>query len=129
MTLMQTLIHDRRTHAKRLAAGLLALAFSLVAPGSGFAQITEQNVAEKIAAAKTPADHQAIAAFYRSEAAEAAAKVKTHEAMMSSYRTAGKPGEGLAAHCRTLIAQYTAAEKDYTHMAEEHEALAKEGSK
>lgn len=120
------ILSTSKSTARRLvAAAALALAITAASSSPVLAQVTEQNVAAKIAAAKTPADHEAIAAFYKSEASAAAAKVKTHEAMAASYKTAGKFGPGLADHCQTLIREYTAAEKDYTKMAEEHEALAK----
>jgi hypothetical protein len=109
------------------AIALLTLGLALGYASNSVAQVTEQNLTEKIAAAKTPADHEAIAAFYRSQAAAAAAKVKSHEAMMASYKTFGKGGVGLADHCKTLIAKYKEAEKDYETMAAEHEALAKAG--
>jgi hypothetical protein len=113
--------------ARFLAIAALGLTLTCTFASDTHAQVTAQNVAEKIAAAKTPADQEAIAAYYRSEAAAAAEKVKSHEAMMASYKTFGKGGPGLADHCKTLIAQYRAAEQDYTKMAAEHEALAKAG--
>jgi len=122
-----TLSNSKSTARRLVAAATLAIAITTAFASPVLAQVTEQNVAAKIAAATTPADHEAIAAFYRSEAAAAAAKVKTHEAMAASYKTAGKFGPGLADHCQTLIREYTAAEKDYTKLAEQHEALAKAG--
>lgn len=93
---------------------------------AGAQAIDEGNVAAKVAAAKTAADHQAIADYYTGQAAAAAAKVKTHEEMLVSFQKGGgKPAASWVTHCRGLIDSFKRQQKDYAAMAEEQAALAK----
>jgi len=63
------------TRNQLFAAMAAALTLFLAIPGSATADVTEAQ----IAAAKTPADHEAIAKAYDAEAAAAEAKAKAHE--------------------------------------------------
>lgn len=88
--------------------------------------VTEDTVAERIATAKTGADQEAIAAYYRAQAAEKAKQVKDHEAMLKSYdNVAGVSKEIMRNHCETLIRTYRQAQKAFEGLAAEHEKLAK----
>jgi hypothetical protein len=88
--------------------------------------ITDQNVAERVASAKTAADHQALATFFQAQAAAAGEKVKEHEAMAAtSKQLGGKPAQSWAQHCSSLIRSYKTAQKDYEALALEQEKLAK----
>ena len=64
--------------------GALGILFLLTAiPGARvWAQsagtVTDSNIVERITLAKTPADHEAIATYYKGEAASAAAEVTRH---------------------------------------------------
>jgi hypothetical protein len=105
---------------------------TLVLLTSGFAglaiadAITAENVAAKIAAAKSPEDHRAIASYYQALAVEAGAKVKQHENMLASYRRAGgKMADLFSGHCTTLIKSYGDAAEHYRQLATEHEAMAR----
>lgn len=79
-----------------------------------------------ITAAKTKADHEAIAAAYDAEAVVAEKKAKLHEAMMRSYQTPGtKPYMAvMVSHCKALTKQYTEASKLDREMAAEHRKIA-----
>lgn len=48
-------------------------------------KISTKAIEEMIAGAKTPADHQAIANYYKTEASKALAKAQEHEQMGASY--------------------------------------------
>lgn len=89
------------------------------------APVTDDNVAERIAQAKTSADHEAIAEYYKAQAAVAAAKVKEHEAMLASYKNvAGTSLEIMRNHCKGLIQSYGQEQREYEALAKEHEKLA-----
>jgi hypothetical protein len=88
--------------------------------------ITEENVVQRLAAAKTADDQEALAAFYRSQATAAAAEVKRHEAMLKSYETVGgRSTVEMRKHCTRLIQSYKQQQKDNEDLAQEHQALAK----
>ncbi len=56
-----------------LAAGLVLLAavsLPIIEAGAQQTAVTDDNLNQMIASAKTPADHEAIAAYYDAEAAE-----------------------------------------------------------
>ena len=109
------------------AAGIVAagLVFSVTAPVS-IAQAADVTEAQ-IAAARTPADHEAIAAAYDAEAKAADAMAVNHESMAMAYKSAGAKGgpQSMASHCGRLVTQYRAAAQEYRALATEHRAMAK----
>ena len=93
------------------------------APAAVRAQtITDDNVAQMVASAKTPADHQALSAFFTSKAEAAMAKVDQHRQMASSFT--GKQRENWKMHCNALINSYKEQAKNYTALAKEQQQLA-----
>ena len=111
------------------AAGIVAagLVFSVATPVSS-AQAA--NVSEaQIAAAKTPADHEAIAAAYDAEAKAADEMATNHENMAKAYKSAGAKGgtQSMVSHCGRLVTHYRAAAQEYRALATEHRAMAKAG--
>ncbi len=88
--------------------------------------VTDDNVAERVAAAKTPQDHEALVAYYRAQAAAKTDQVKRHEAMLKSYdNVAGTSKELMRNHCQMLISSYRQAQRALEGLAQEHENLAK----
>ena len=85
-------------------------------------------MSDMITAAKTPADHEKLAAHYEGEAKAARTKAEEHKKMADAYRKAGGPlieKLHFDQHCDALV-------KSYTATADEFEALAKaehEGAK
>ena len=84
--------------------------------------------AAQIAAARTSADHEAIAAAYDEEATRLEALAKEHEAMAKSYRAkpAGQKGgdsAAMSAHCLRLQKNYSDAAKEARAMAKEHRSM------
>ena len=114
---------------KNMPAALAAvLALCLVTPLPAAADMTEAQ----IAAARTPAEHEAIAKAYEADAATADAKAKEHEAMARTYRSAGGQKSYtnlMAQHCERLVKDYTAAAADYRALAAEHRSMAKDAAK
>ncbi len=82
--------------------------------------------------AKTTADHQKLAAYYRSQAEHLMKESRKHQELAEAYanRTifepkTGDPG-GLLAHCREFAALEAKAAKEAQQMAAIHEEMAKE---
>ena len=79
------------------------------------------SMSDMIMEAKTPAEHQKLAAHYEQEAKAARAKAEEHKKMAEAYRKAGGPlieKLHFDQHCDSLV-------KSFTAMAEEFDALAK----
>ncbi len=89
--------------------------------------VTIDTVGQYIEEAKTAADHEALAAFFKGEVAKQQEKIKQHEAMLKSYAKApGKAGEEARHHCQTLIKLFQEQAQMYAAMAADHEKMAKE---
>ena len=114
---------------KNMPAALAAvLALCLVTPLPAAADMTEAQ----IAAARTPAEHEAIAKAYEADAAAADAKAKEHEAMARTYRSTGGPTSNtnsMVRHCERLVKDYTDAAAGYRALAAEHRGMAKDTAK
>jgi hypothetical protein len=112
------------TRNNLFAAMAAALTLVLAVPGPATADVTEAQ----IAAAKTPADHEAIAQAYDAEAAAADAKSKAHEGMARTYRAGGGAPKASSAamtgHCDRLMKSYSSAAAEYRALAAEHRKLA-----
>ena len=108
-----------------LGAATLVLALSL-SPESFAADPGVSS--QQIAAAKTPAEHEAIAAAYEQEAARLEAKAQEHDAMARSYRSAWSGSKGtnaaaMSAHCLKLATRYREAAEENRAMAAEHRKM------
>ena len=107
-------------------AGLMVTSTARIAVAADSAGITEDNVIEKVGAASTKADHEALASYFRAEAKEKAAEVAKHEAMIKSWsKDGGKPKEHMKSHCQALLSAYGQEEKALEALAKEQEKLAK----
>ncbi len=89
--------------------------------------VTDDNLAQAIANAKTPADHEAIAEYYDKEAAENEAKAKLHLSAAKSYEAfkSMKP-VGMANHCENLAKAFQKAAEQDKILAAAHRAMAKQ---
>ncbi len=131
---MKTIHSQReRRQASRWLGSLLLLLMVAIAPRQSAAQdpVTEYNVAEKLAQASTPADHQALAAYFRAEAAEAAAMVARHEKMLRSIQSnaTGHPRGDHSGHCRALIKANQEEQAAFEGLAQEQDLAAKGAEK
>jgi len=98
-----------------LGASLMSGAFAQAPVTAGFA--------EKIAAAKTRADHEQLAAEFDKQADADKASVERHRKMAQAYTTAPwakASGAGMVKHCKALIADYEKAGKQNAEMAKMH---------
>ena len=111
----------RRTIATVAAGCLLALA-----PAAGWAQApaSDSLLQVLVDSASTPAQHQALARYFRAEAAKAKALAETHRAMSRSY--SGKPGEirNMNKHCDQIVKLNQDLAAQYESLAKAEEAAA-----
>ena len=118
-----------KLHSNPLAALAAVLALFASVPLPAVADVTEAQ----IAAAKTPADHEAIAKSYDADAAAAQAEASKHEAMARAYHSAGGPKKtgpnSMVRHCERLVKSYTDAAADYQALAAEHRSMAQDAAK
>jgi hypothetical protein len=105
-----------------LVLGMLAFSPSLAAAGDD-ASALEQLA---IDSANTPADHAALAKYYRAKAASARANAASHESMASSY-TGSKMAmkEQMQGHCQKIAQQEKATAEEYDALAKLHDDQAK----
>lgn len=111
-----------------LAAGLILLAAASLPTFRAGAQetvVTDDNLDQALASAKTPADHEAIAAYYDQEAASNYAKAKLHHAVHHNYeRFRSKPPD-MGPHCDELAKYFQRAGDQDKDLAAGHRAMAK----
>jgi hypothetical protein len=112
------------TGSRRLVVAALAAALAIGWTDSAVRAdtITDDNVEAALAAAKTPADHQALGAYFTAKAKEAQANVDTHKRMSSLF--GGKGKQSWEAHCHALMKTYEEQAKDYSALAKEQTAVA-----
>ena len=86
-----------------------------------------KNVEQMIADAKTPADHEAIAAYYEKEAKAAHQQHAEHQQMSDSYAKIPvlKTKTGAVSHCNAIAKKYEGIAKDYEALAKVHKEMAK----
>lgn len=99
-------------------------------------QLTEKELLALLETAKTPADHEKLAAYYDGEAADFDAKASKHKRFAAAYRRMPAPGNptrnipdtraSAASHCDNIAAESEKAAKEARSMAEHHRMLAKE---
>nr|WP_295773750.1 hypothetical protein [Rhodoferax sp.] len=89
------------------------------------------NLQQRIEAAHTRTDHEALVVYYDGEAAAARVKAAEHRDMIKAYQRQVANGRGNAnmeTHCNSLITGYEAMAADYDMLATHHRqsaALAK----
>jgi hypothetical protein len=111
---------------ERIAVALLIGLFS-VSPGLSTAAENDASLEQLIVnMAHTPADHAALANYYRGKAADERAEAKTHQSMSRSYG-GGKMAqrEKMQEHCKRISEQNTAMAAEYEALANLHDEAAK----
>ncbi len=108
-----------------LMAALVVLAASLpgIAASAQPAAVTNENLNQMIAQAKTAADHETIAAYYDREAAENEKMVKLHRASQNIYKKTSN-----LLHCKALINSYQEAADQDRALAAWHREMAKKAA-
>jgi hypothetical protein len=108
--------------------GLVASVLAIVAFGYlPFSSAQEgKNIEQMITEAKTPADHEAIAAYYDKEAQEAHKKHAEHQKMIEWYKNTPMMSKGgFRTHCDSLISLDDKTAKQYEALAKLHREMAK----
>jgi len=105
---------------------LAAAALPTIRAGAQQAVVTDGNLEQMIRNAKTPADHEAIAAYYEQEAAETKKKADLHRRAAESYRkmNIAKP-VGMANMYDGIAAMWDKIAADNSKLAEAHQEMAK----
>lgn len=85
-----------------------------------------KTVEQMIVEAKTPADHEAIAAHYEKAAQEAHQKQAEHQKMKERYeKNPALNKSGFSTHCDLIAANYDKMAKEYEALAKLHRDMAK----
>jgi hypothetical protein len=106
-----------------IAAGLFLLAAATLLTIRATAQqtvVTDDNLNQMIAHAKTPADHEAIAAYYDTEAAENEKKARFHTTNVNMYSKLS-----FLPHCKALVKAFQEAADQDKALAAAHRAMSK----
>jgi hypothetical protein len=106
----------------RMTVMMLAVVALLTISG-GRAFAADDDMAAKISAAKTAADHEALAAEYTTKASEAEASAVEHDKMAKAYL--GKAGQFHGDHCVAVARRYRENARDLKALAEQEHAAAK----
>lgn len=81
------------------------------------------NIDELVRNAKTSADHQAIAGYYKAQAAEAKAKNEEMQKVLADHSNQPR-SSATSKHCDKMAQDYKDIETQATALAEEHEKMA-----
>lgn len=116
-----------------IVAGLTLLFLTLAVrplPVHAADGVTDANVAEKIDQAKTTADYEALAAYFKEEAVQAGATVTMHEKMLAAVeKNAAGRSSRHHVHCRTLIRSAKADQDAYQALADQYAEMAQAAGK
>ena len=90
------------------------------------AAVTDDNLAQSIANAKTAADQEAVAAYYDQEAADAKKKADLHRNVADTYQklNIAKP-VGMANMCKGLVSYWDKVADQAKDLAKAHREMAK----
>jgi hypothetical protein len=115
-----------RNRIVRLTAAIILLAAAAVIPQPGHAvtPVTDDTLAAALASANTAADHEALAAYFRSKAEEEAAVIAKHEAMLANLKGKGKAYNNFLPHCRSIIHSAHQAKEAYEKLADQQATMA-----
>lgn len=121
-----------RSWASILGGVTLASLMALALPTFPACASGDADVLAKVQAAKTAADHEAIAKIYDAKAAEATKEAADHRRMGEAYKglSGTVTGKGYATsampqHCDAIAKAYDAEAENFKAMAHAHRDLAK----
>jgi hypothetical protein len=110
------------------AAGLLFLAAAslpIMRASALQAVVTDDNLDQMIASAKTRAEHEAIAAFYEQQVLDATKKASIHRRTAETYRSLKIPKPVyMAEMCDGIAAMWDKIAADNSKLAKAHEDMA-----
>ena len=121
-----------RSLAAILGGLTLASLMALALPTFPVCAAGDDDVLAKVQAAKTAADHEAIAKIYDAKAAEATKEAADHRRMGEAYKglTGSASGKSYATsampqHCEAIAKAYDSEAENFKAMAQTHRDLAK----
>ena len=113
--------------SRRIASALL-LSIVLAGCASG-PNAPSPELLQRIEAARTRGDHEALATSYDREAVAARTIAAEHRKMARSYQgnlAGGRGGASMPAHCNAIVRNQEAIAAEYEGMAEGHRQMAKQ---
>ena len=119
-----------RSRVLALVGAAMVLLVGITSGGQA-AAAENVDIVQKVQAAKTAADHEAIASYYDAQAAAAKKKAEEHRKMADTYKAGGTSiGKGsgpvaLPQHCQALAKTFDGEAAEYTAMAQAHRDIAK----
>jgi hypothetical protein len=122
---MTTTNHSTNTIVAVAALCALLALPSLTIAAEAKATPSIEALAEQ--AASTPAQHEALAAYYRGKADAARAEAERHKEMAVSFPSKG--ASGMQAHCQALTDAAQKSAAAYDAMAAIHDETAKKATK
>jgi hypothetical protein len=112
---------------------VLMLGVGLLVPAYRAVGAEEVDIDKMIATAKTAADHQAIADYYKQQAAEARSKADMHKKMAQQYSMSGIGNQATKTHfhqhCEALVRSYQTQANEYDALAKAHHDMAAKAAK
>ncbi len=120
---MNPYLQSSRRHAS-------VLLLSVVLAGGVSAQPTPSSeLLQRVEAARTQGDYEALATYYDQQAAAARGIAVEHRKMAKSYQgmiSGGRGGASMPAHCNAIAGKNDGLAKDYEAMAVAYRQLAKQ---
>ena len=110
-------------------SAVLSMGLALTGCAGTAPSVPAPSLQQRIEAAHSRADHQALAAYFNGEAAVARAKAGEHRDMIKAYQkqvAAGHGNANMATHCNSLITGYENIAVDYERIAESHRQQAEQ---
>ncbi len=116
------------THFKSYRRFATMLLLSLVVAGCASGpSAPSPELLQRIEAARTRGDHEALARYYDGEVAKARAIAENHRKMAKSYQgnlAGGRGGASMPAHCNTIVRSHEGIAAEYEGMAAAHRQMA-----
>jgi len=90
-------------------------------------KVASPELQQRIEAARTRADHQALTTYYEREAAGARATAAEHRQMAKTYQgmaLSGRGGGSMTAHCNSIVRMYEGIAAEFDGLAADHRQMA-----
>ena len=119
--------------ALTLSVAALTTIIVLAVPTLRAVAAEEMSIDKMIATAKTASDHEAIANYYKQQAAEARSKADMHKKMAEQYSMSGIGNQATKTHfhqhCEALVRSYQTEANEYDALAKAHQDMAAKAGK
>ena len=119
--------------ALALSVAALTTIILLAVPTLRAVAAEEMSIDKMIATAKTASDHEAIANYYKQQAAEARSKADMHKKMAEQYSMSGIGNQATKTHfhqhCEALVRSYQTQANEFDALAKTHQDMAAKAGK